>query len=105
MGMNKSVEEYLSRNTFNSIKKESVPIKKELSKISSTEDWPDNPCISCRWWIALSPELNLGECRNNLPRLGKTPEKPEAPITPPNYFCRHHWHRSREDSTYDSRKR
>ena len=89
MGSNRNVENFLDKNDLR-LKKKDIPIKKDLSELSSEEDWPENSCISCRWWVALSPEMNLGECRTSSPRRGKVKEKPEFAITPPNCFCRHH---------------
>ena len=101
MSKNKEVEKYIGNNSYSfSLKKEDIPIKKNLSEFSSENDWPKHPCISCKWWVALSPEMNLGECRSSLPRLGKVKEKPEFAITPPNCFCKYHWGRNNDILTY-----
>lgn len=89
MSMNHKVESWLEKKRY----KEPILISKKLSEINDDE-WPSNPCLTCRWWVATSPEMNLGECRNSPPRRGsKSPQVPEHPLTPPNHFCRQHWNR------------
>jgi len=90
MSMNDNVDKWLKKKHFT----EPIPIKKKLSDID-IDAWPEHPCITCRWWVALSPEMNLGECRTGLPKRGKDPQVPETPIVPPHYFCRQHWARDR----------
>ena len=93
--MNEKVAKYLKAHNL------TLQVKKSLAEMSD-DDWPTHPCISCKWWVALSPEMNLGECRASLPVLGKVKEKPEFAITPPNYCCRHHWGRNLDAPTFGS---
>jgi hypothetical protein len=103
MSMNNRVKEFLEsmKGKLWGIKKEDLQVKQKLSDLKNPDDWPQFPCITCKWWVAVSQELHLGECRVSAPRRGlKNPEIPDFPMTPPNAFCRQHWQHGNDDLTH-----
>jgi len=102
MGLNNVMAEVLAKQkrSMYAVTEEMIPVRKKLSDITADE-MPDDACYNCRYWVAVSKELHLGECHANSPRRGKSPEIPEYPQTPPQDFCRHHWHRKKDGSTFN----